>query len=190
MKSVPRLPRVTELAHELVRPFLTAGDVAVDATVGNGHDTLFLAECVGKSGRVVGFDIQRDAIEASRTRTVSHPQVELHRAGHETMDRYVDGEIQAAMFNLGYLPSGDKTLTTLPATTVAALTLASHLLATPGILTIVVYPGHEGGKAEAEAVDSWVSSIDSSDFLPVKYELVDPSNRHPWLAAVEKRARR
>ncbi len=149
------LPRVTEMVHELVSRRLRPGHAAVDATVGNGHDTLFLARCVGPGGRVEGFDIQPEAIAAARSRTAGLPQVRLHCRGHEHMGEIAAGPVEAVLFNLGYLPSGDKRVITRSDTTLAALDAALGLLSPSGLLSVVVYPGHPGGGEESDAVEAW-----------------------------------
>jgi SAM-dependent methyltransferase len=153
------LPRVTELAHLLVQRCLKPGGRAVDATVGNGHDTLFLARLVGPGGRVEGFDLQTEAIGKTRIKTAGQPQVHLHVLGHERMGELVEGPVDAVMFNLGYLPSGDKSVITRTSSTLPALETAAKLLGGGGILTVVVYPGHEGGAEEAEAVSRWFQTL-------------------------------
>jgi len=153
------LPRVTELAHLLVERCLKPDGRAIDATVGNGHDTLFLARLVGPCGRVDGFDLQAAAIERTRMKTSELPQVHLHALGHERIGELVAGPVDAVMFNLGYLPSGDKSVITLPSSTLPALETAAKLLGGGGILTTVVYPGHEGGAEEAAAVVRWFQNL-------------------------------
>ena len=174
------LPRVTETAHDLVARFVREGDHVVDATVGNGHDTRFLASLVGATGRVDGFDIQSGAIEATGSELQGLPQVKLHCLGHERMREVVSGPVAAAMFNLGYLPSGDKTLVTRPDTTVAALDAAWELLRVPGgILSVVVYPGHAEGKDESLLVEAWFSRLDPVRHRTLRHGPAVPSPRKP-----------
>jgi hypothetical protein len=170
-------PRITETAHDLVARFVREGDPVIDATVGNGHDTRFLANLVGTTGRVDGFDIQIAAIEKTARELHGLPQVTLHCLGHERMREVVEGPVAAVMFNLGYLPSGDKTLVTRPDTTLAALEAAWGLLRpSAGVLCVVVYPGHEGGGDEAARVESWFSRLD-----PVRHRTLrhGPAIPHP-----------
>ncbi len=132
---------------------LQPGEVAVDATVGNGHDTLFLAQQVGAQGHVYGFDIQEEALARTRRRLEEaglRDRVTLLQMGHEHMAEAVPaawhGRIGAVMFNLGYLPGGsDRTCITRPQTTVPALEAALRLLRPGGVLTVVAYRGHPGG---------------------------------------------
>lgn len=157
--------RLTGLAHEFIATHVQEGDVAVDATVGNGHDTLFLAGRVGVAGLVYGFDIQPRALHAARARLRAVNQearLRLLLAGHETMREHIEaphqGRIAAAMFNLGYLPGGDKQVMTLATTTLTALDAALELLAPGGGLSILAYPGHPGGEAEYLAVARWLEA--------------------------------
>lgn len=180
------LPRVTELAHLFVRRCLKAGGWAVDATVGNGHDTLFLAHLVGSGGRVDGFDIQGDAIANTRRQTAGLPQVHLHHLSHEKMGEHLAGPVDAVMFNLGYLPSGDKSVITHPSSTLPALETAAQILGGGGILTVVVYPGHEGGSAEAEAVEQWFKNLPREPYRVVHFGPVGASRAEresPYLLA-------
>tara|TARA_R110000850_G_scaffold6593_22_gene25501 strand:+ start:3621 stop:4193 length:573 start_codon:yes stop_codon:yes gene_type:complete len=188
MKTPPtRLPRATELAHSLIRERISTGDSAIDATTGNGHDTLFLADCVGPTGAVVGFDIQKQAIEKTRARTVSLPQVSLHLAGHEKMAEFVQTQVTAVTFNLGYLPSGDKSIITSADSTIKALNESLQLLSHNGIVTIILYTGHEGGAEEGEAVSRWANSLDQDKFTAIRYQFENQRNSPPFLIAVEHR---
>lgn len=155
-------PRLTALAHARLAAHLRAGDRAVDATAGNGHDTVFLAEQVGAGGRVWAFDIQRQALEATQRRLRDRGlegRVSLVSAGHETLaehlPRHARGGLAAVMFNLGYLPGGDHRLVTRPETTQAALSAAWRLLAPGGLISLMVYRGHAGGREEYLALQDW-----------------------------------
>lgn len=154
--------RITDIAHLCLAPVLRSGDWAIDATVGNGRDTLFLAERVGPDGRVFGFDIQAGALSAAQRRLGMRENVTLLHASHADMLRQLPadaaGRIAAIMFNLGYLPGGDKTVITTAATTIAALDVSLALLRGGGRLSAVVYPGHDGGAAETVAVRHFMST--------------------------------
>ncbi|MGZ5043911.1 MAG: class I SAM-dependent methyltransferase [Methylobacter sp.] len=158
-------------AHDLIRDILRPGNIAIDATVGNGHDTAFLAEQVGASGRVYGFDIQQAAIDSTLEKfrqTELSDCVELLLASHANMDEKIPadlhGKIQAIMFNLGYLPGGDKSVITLTDSTLAALTAASRILAVSGIITLLAYPGHQGGDQETDQVKIWCERLNPAQF--------------------------
>jgi len=175
-----RSPRLTELAREAVREVLRPGERAIDATVGNGHDTLLLARLVGPDGRVIGFDVQRLAIDQTRARLRAaglEARVTLLHVGHEQMAARVPpdwyGRVGVVMFNLGYLPGGDKTLITGPATTVAALDQAASLLRIGGLLSVLIYRGHQGAGGEVAAVADWLGNL-SGAFRVTRHDSPGP----------------
>ncbi len=154
---------LTEQAHRYLARYLQSGDWALDATAGNGHDTLFLAEQVGPNGHVWAFDIQAVALEstAQRLRAAGlEERVTLIQASHARMlailPQVVIGRIKAIQFNLGYRPGGDKRLITRPETTLPALTAACRLLHPEGLISLLVYPGHPGGAKEYQAILAWL----------------------------------
>jgi 16S rRNA C1402 N4-methylase RsmH len=139
------------------------GATAVDATVGTGKDTRFLAETVGEGGRVYGFDIQAGALEQARRRLGPlSGRVSLFQAGHETLwealPEGLRGRVAVVVFNLGYLPGADGGCITRTETTLAALAASLKLLAPGGLLSVVAYTGHAGGREEAEAVKAWAEA--------------------------------
>lgn len=160
-----------ETAHGIVRQHLMPGGIAVDATLGNGHDTVFLAQCVGDSGRVYGFDIQSQALVNSRQRLREHgleSRAALFHASHADMLAHIpealQGRIRACMFNLGYLPGADKTVITRSESTLAGLDAACYLSAEEGVITVLAYPGHAGGDSETQRVADWCGRLDRRQF--------------------------
>lgn len=157
---------LTQQAHRLVTPFLHNGALAIDATAGNGHDTLFLASAVGPSGRVAAFDIQSAAIAATGKRLCVaglDERVKLFQTGHERMAECLDaewrGSVSAVLFNLGYLPGHNHAVTTLPLTTRIALDAIPPLLAETSIVSIMAYTGHAGGIDEYLTVLDWLRDL-------------------------------
>jgi ubiquinone/menaquinone biosynthesis C-methylase UbiE len=146
----------------LLSRFVRNGDKVVDATCGNGHDTLLLAGLAGGEGHVWGFDIQQQAISETGRRVADagvDGRVTLVRAGHEELSRHIAEPLQAVCFNLGYLPGGDRKIVTRPETTVVALEQAVRLLVPGGLVVVTVYPGHDGGTVEQLAVDGWAAEL-------------------------------
>lgn len=161
----PRSPSLTRQAHALIADHLQPGDMAIDATAGNGYDTAFLAGRVGASGQVFAFDIQAGAIEATRARLDKAgllDQVTLFQASHSQLASHIParahGRVAAAMFNLGYLPGSDKTVITRGESTVAALEQLLGLLRAGGAVSILSYRGHPGGRAEHDAVGDYLEN--------------------------------
>jgi len=181
----------TQLSHLLLRQYLRPGDRAVDATCGNGHDTLLLAGLVGPTGRVWGFDIQEEAIHHTRLKLEGAGKadgVELILAGHESMADHVSGQVRAIVFNLGYRPGGDHSIITRPDTTLAALGQALSLLLPSGILAITVYPGHQGGDSEEGAVSHWCSCLDQRSFHSWRMGQVNALPGAPYFFMIQKAA--
>lgn len=185
---------VLQFAHSLANGALGPGDVAVDATIGNGHDTVVLCQAVGNDGSVFGFDVQAAAIEETKRRLEGlsvTPDVDLFNVGHEQMAEHlppdVRGSVGAITFNLGYLPGSDSSLTTGPETTIPALRAAVDVLRPGGVVTVVMYTGHEGGPDEAEAVDRWARALSQEDAHALSYQFVNQKNDPPRLVAIEKR---
>jgi predicted methyltransferase len=155
--------RITDLAHLILQPVLRPGSIAIDATVGNGHDTLWLARAVGPTGHVYGFDIQAQALASARQRLTDYTNVTLFECGHEQLTarlpRDAHHSIATVMFNLGYLPGGSKEAITQTETTLAALSQALDQLEIGGRASVVLYPGHPGGDQEAAAVQAFVEQL-------------------------------
>ncbi len=161
--------RLTDVAQDAVRSVLRPGDLAVDATAGNGHDTVFLAEAVGPTGQVIAFDIQPAAIDATRQRLRSSgcmAAVELVEACHSALgDALPEGaELRAAMFNLGYLPGSDRQAITAAATTLPALATCLERVGPGGIVSLMAYRGHPGGEEEAASIARALGDLDERRF--------------------------
>ena len=189
---MPPISLVAE-AHKFIDKTLQSGDIAIDATCGNGHDTLFLAEQVGINGQVYGFDVQQRALDLTAIKLQEQQQfkqVELTLAGHERMQAFIpkqhQQDISAIMFNLGYLPSGDKSIITLAETTLTALNAASQLLKPSGLMTVIVYPGHDGGQQELQALQNWVIHLDSTCFQHTLLTLDEKDSTKPRLFTIKK----
>jgi SAM-dependent methyltransferase len=177
------LPSAVRWAQLLMADRLQLGDLVLDATAGNGHDTLFLTQLVGAEGHVYAMDVQAEAIAATRRRLleaeIAETQFTLIHAGHETMVQNLPaahhGRLRGIMFNLGYLPGSDKSLITRTETTLLAIRAALALLAPDGLLTIAVYPGHEGGAEEQRAITAWAAELSPRAY---EVQLFRPINRH------------
>lgn len=133
-------------------------DLVIDATIGNGHDTLTLCQKVDK-GHVFGFDIQDQAIVNTRKLLHEFNNFTLYKKSHEyiydTLSQY-ENKISLILFNLGYLPGDNKNITTKSKTTIKAIEESLKLLNNKGKILIVIYPGHEEGKKEALYINKWL----------------------------------
>ena len=179
------------LSHFFLRQRVCPGDLVLDATCGNGLDTLLLAELAGEAGRVWGFDLQPRAIAATRQlleREGRLSAVELVQASHERISEFVPAGLAAAVFNLGYLPGGEPSQVTSPQSTVSALQQAASLLKRGGVITVSLYTGHEGGPEEALAVENWGASLSPKAFNVWCSRQLNRPAIAPYLVLVEKAA--
>ena len=187
--DTPLLRGPVPLAHLIMRRFVGAGDHVVDATCGNGHDTLLLAQLVGSRGRVWAFDIQKSALEATADRLADagdFEAVELVHAGHEHMSGHCSGPVKAVVFNLGYLPGGDRTLVTRPESTLAALEQSLEILAAGGVVLITLYPGHAGGAEERTALENRLAQLPPAAFHVWRMGQINVPATAPYMILIQK----
>ena len=179
-----------DLQKHFILTHLKEGDIAVDFTMGNGNDTLFLSRTVGKDGRVYAFDIQEEAITSTERHLKENGAPENYTlicASHHRVAEFVKEPIKAGMFNLGYLPrSGRKAVTTLRETTMPAVLAALDLLADDGILLIAVYPGHEEGSLEGEMLAEYFPSLDRRKICVSRFNIMN-SPTSPYFFIAEKK---
>ncbi len=179
-----------EMQKTFIRAHLREGDTAVDFTMGNGNDTLFLSRTVGESGHVHAFDIQEAALvsTAAHLREAGAPEnYTLHHASHDRVKEFVTEPIKAGMFNLGYLPgSGHKEITTMRTTTMPAVEAALDLLASDGVLLVAVYPGHEEGTLEGEMLDAYFRTLDRRKICVTRLQIIN-SPTSPFFFVCEKK---
>lgn len=186
------LENALHYSRTLLTSTLLPGDSVIDATVGNGNDTVLLATLVGKSGMVYGFDLQKKAIEKTKEKlllTGLFNQVSLFNQGHEKIDSVLpqDTLIAGAIFNLGYLPNGDKRIITTGETTLIAIKGILPRLRKGGLILLVIYHGHTGGKEEKDTILTYVQTLSQTDYTVLRYEFINQKNAPPLLIAIEKK---
>ena len=181
-----------DLHKHFIRQHLGEGDVAVDFTMGNGNDTLFLSQTVGERGRVYAFDIQEEALDATRAHLKECGAPENYTlicASHHRVREFVKEPIKAGMFNLGYLPrSGKKSVTTMRETTMPAVEAAIEMLAPDGVLIIAIYPGHKEGELEGDMLREYFKTTSRFRICPSEFHILN-SPTSPYFFLVEKSAR-
>jgi predicted methyltransferase len=178
---------------ELHKYFLSAhlkeGGVAADFTMGNGNDTLWLSRQVGETGHVYAFDVQKGALKntAKRLREENAPKnCTLILDSHSNLKSYIKEPICAGMFNLGYLPGSDKSVTTMRVTTMPAIEAAVDLLDHGGVLLVAVYPGHAEGEAEGKMVLDYFATLDRHVICCTLIRILN-SPTSPFFVVVEKK---
>lgn len=180
------MKKIIEYAHHLLDTYLKEEDVAIDMTIGNGKDTLFLSS---RCKWVYGFDIQESAIENTKEllKQNAAENVTLYRVSHEHVLEYILCPVQAVIFNLGYLPGGDKQITTLPNTTCLAIQNALSCLKVGGIMVIVCYPGHTMGLKEAKKVLDFAKNLSQQQYEVLQYAFINQMNHPPFIVAIERK---
>ncbi len=163
-RNFPLFQGHLDFAHQIWERHLKPGDAVIDATAGNGHDTLKLALSAlsGDAGEVWAFDLQEEAVAATRLLLESQltekqlKRVHLLCKSHDQLPKITP---KLVVYNLGYLPGGDKSITTSKECTLTSVQLASKLLAPEGLISITCYPGHSEGAIEEEALLLWSAKL-------------------------------
>ena len=162
-----------DLAHSYWSQLVQKGDTLIDATCGNGHDTLKLCLLTLSlhKGKVYAIDIQKDAIKSTSHFLISHldpslqQQVIIKNQCHSSFpSEIVPGSVKLIVYNLGYLPGSDKKLTTEISTTLKSISQALNLLQKGGALSITCYPGHPEGKRELEEIIAFTTQLSPTEW--------------------------
>lgn len=175
--------QITQWCAQFIRQQVKEGDLCIDATMGNGNDTLLLSQLCGKKGKVLAFDIQKTAVCNTRERLqkASAPEnYTLLLESHHHMEQYADLEtVSCIVFNLGYLPGGDHSMATKEAVSIPAMEQALRLLKKSGLLSLCIYSGGDSGFAERDAVLAWLKTLDCRKYLVIKSEYYNRPNHPP-----------
>ena len=175
--------QVTEWIQHFIRQQVREGDLCIDATMGNGNDTLLLARLAGKSGHVLAFDIQEQALKNTEDRLAREgleKSCTLFMESHEYMSRYArEGSVSCIVFNLGYLPGGSHGRATKAGTTVRAIKEGLKLLKKKGLLTLCIYSGGDSGFEEKETVLSFLKKLNPREFLVIQAEYINRPSHPP-----------
>ncbi len=174
--------QVTQWCHHFIREHVREGDICIDATAGNGNDTLLLAELVGEPGKVFAFDIQEQAVRATKKRLEEHgflERAEIICDSHTKMEEYVKGEVSCIVFNFGYLPGGSHTLATKKDTSIEAIGIGLRLLSKGGLMSLCIYSGGDSGFEEKEGILNYLKTLDGRQYLVIVSEYYNRGNNPP-----------
>lgn len=177
------------LAAETLSRVIGPGDTVIDATMGNGHDTLFLCRLTGPGGHVNAFDIQPQALSSTEKLLRENGlagQAELFCCGHEHMDEYVRKKVRAVVFNLGWLPGGNHSVTTRWETTRIAVEKALDLLLPGGMLVLCAYPGHAEGNRELQELTGFFSALPNRTYNVLHQHFLNASPGAPECFTVQR----
>ena len=173
---------VTELSHDIIEKYVLNKNIAVDCTLGNGHDTDFLYPLFNK---VYAFEIQKDPAENYLKKNIEN--VEVINDGHENINKYIEDQVDCFMYNLGYLPGGDKEITTKVSTTLESIKIATSILSEGGIITIAIYSGHNEGMDEKTCILEYVKSLPKNKYGVMLHQFINRNNEPPCLLVIEKK---
>lgn len=180
------MQELLNFSKTFIKEHINEDSVVADFTMGNGHDTEWLCSIV-KNGFVYAFDIQEQAVNNTRARLSEqgYTNFQLIHDGHQNCEKYIDRQIDAGMFNLGWLPGADKSIHTLRESTLPAVFSAIKLLRKGGLITINVYPGHSEGKCEGELLMQELATLSRFEYCVFVFRLVN-SPEAPFIIGIEK----
>lgn len=205
------LPSLLGLSHQVLADFTLklekdkldkrAEDyILLDATCGNGNDTLFLyglglrlvkSDLFKDRLRLLGFDLQKEAVD----NTIKALSLEdegldfsIVCAGHEELSSFTHEKekVLMAMYNLGYLPGSDKSIVTKAKSTLSSFELLKDKLVRGGLISVHAYGGHEGGLYELEKVETWFSSLPIKEWTVRSFKTLNKLRNPETLFLAEK----
>ena len=181
-----------QFSHEMILSVILENGIFIDATAGNGHDTLFLAQHIEKDSKILAFDIQEQAILQTRQLLQNNDlseKVTCILDSHAHLLNYLDKKdfVRLAIFNLGYLPGSDKKIITTPSSTLEAIQILLQRLEKKGKIIIVSYYGHDGGVEEKNSVEGLISALPQKYWSVLKYQFINQINCPPICYVIEKK---
>lgn len=188
MQTLSQLERyfITQLAANYAAENVKYGDVVLDATMGNGKDTLLLSKLAGETGKTYAFDVQKLALDnTSKLIKDNCAKATLILDSHDKIDEYIDEELSFAMYNLGYLPGGDKAITTKKDISLLSIRKCMKMIKVGGMITVCLYPGHEKGLEEALGIESYLSGKSPKDYFVLKTGNIN-IEKGPFLIMIKK----
>ena len=175
--------QITQWCARFIREQVQPGDFCIDATMGNGNDTLLLSQLCGENGKVIAFDIQEMALSNTKKRLeeANAPRnYQLYLDSHTNLLSYAQPDsVSCIAFNFGYLPGGDHGKATKGDTSIQAMEQALTLLKKGGLLSLCIYSGGDSGFEERDTILSWLKTLDSRKYLVIKSEYYNRPNNPP-----------
>ena len=176
------LGNISDLSHDIIDNYLENKNIAIDATLGNGYDTDFLEE---KFNKIYSFDIQKEACDNYRLKEKDNV-ILINDSHHKFLD-YINEKVDCIMYNLGFLPGGNKEITTLHETSLESIKCGINILNSGGIMTICIYRGHYEGKLEESCILSFLKDLDKKQYGVMLHSYLNRDIKAPMLAVIEKK---
>lgn len=182
--------QITDWCRHFQELQIAPGDLCIDATMGNGHDTLHLAQLTGPTGKVLSFDIQETALTSTKLLLKKYhapDNVSMFLDSHSHMEQYAQkGTVSCIVFNFGYLPSGDHTIATKSETSIPAIQQGLQLLKKDGLMTLCIYSGGDSGFEERDALLDYLKTLDSKKYLVILSSYFNRPNNPPIPVLIRK----
>ncbi|MGM9978797.1 MAG: tRNA (mnm(5)s(2)U34)-methyltransferase [Clostridium sp.] len=172
---------ISTISQNIIKNYLENKEVAIDGTLGNGHDTDFLSE---NFKRVYAFDIQKEACLNYERK--NRENVNVINASHHLFKEYIKEGVDCIMYNFGFLPGGDKNITTLHETSLKSIKEGLDLLKSHGIMTLCIYTGHSEGKKEESFILEYLKELPKNEYGVMVHSFLNRNNA-PKLVVVEKK---
>ena len=186
--SVKIFKNTSEIIMYYLNFFSNIDIIGIDMTVGNGHDIYNIAKIVGSNSILYGFDINPIAIENTnkKLKKIDNIEINIIEDSHDNILKFVNEEIDLVIYNLGYLPLGDKSITTNFATVIKSINIVMGKLKTNGIILITFYPGHKNGMLESVYIEQFLSRINQKNFNILRYNFINQINDPPYVIVIER----
>lgn len=174
-----------KLSHYLIENRVKNNIRACDMTAGNGNDSKFILD--KKNPKILyAFDIQKLSQERCQKLIGQRENFKFILDDHKNIEKYIEEKIDLFIYNLGFLPRGNKSITTNYKSVIKSLESALSLLNKNGLILITFYPGHEAGKDEAFYVGIFLKNLDQKKFHLIKYDFYNQINTPPFLISIRK----
>ena len=173
---------ISIISHYIIDTFLENKNIAIDCTLGNGHDTDFLSE---KFNKVYSFDIQKSAVESYNNKNIKNVKALL--SSHEFIDDYITEKVDCIVYNLGFLPGASKEITTILESSLKSIEKGLEMLNSNGIMSIAAYPGHDEGKREYEGIIEFVENLSTKTYGVMVHKFLNRHKNPPILIIIEKK---
>ncbi|MFL0246636.1 tRNA (mnm(5)s(2)U34)-methyltransferase [Candidatus Clostridium stratigraminis] len=172
---------LSNLAHNIIKNYCSEFEIAIDATLGNGYDTDFLSRIFNQ---VFCFEIQKEAAESYGPRKKEN--VIIINDSHENILTHINAKVDCVIYNLGYLPGGNKNITTKAESTVESLKKALKILKPGGIISIAIYAGHAEGEKERDKIMQFSNELPKDEFGVMLHTFINRNNKAPMLLIIER----
>lgn len=172
---------ISKLSHSIINNYLKNKDIAIDATLGNGHDTDFLSLNFNK---VYSFDIQDQA--CLKYSNKDKDNVIVICDSHHKFNKHIKENVDCIMYNLGFLPGASKEITTKYNTSLESIQIGLKILNPGGIMTICIYTGHDEGKKEKSCILDFLEKISKKEYGVMIHQFLNRSKTAPMLVVIEK----